>query len=161
MGASRRAAMAVAAALALAAPASASAAEPGAAAGDCRITHNADDPMADLIRREKYDDSYFKTLCPWLAANGLELSISSDSGTIDRQPYPWVSVRLMRTASQITGTRASQTTVLPEPSGSAEIALRQALDSALTALTDDRQHHLRELAAREAAATATHRQKGT
>jgi hypothetical protein len=148
MGPNTRLALGLAA-LALVVPLGASAAEPAKPDSGCSITHNADDPMTELIRREKFDDSYFKALCPWLAANGLELTISSDSGVIAEQPFAWVSVRLLRTRSQVTGPRASQSTVLPERSDPPEVALREALDSALTALTGERDQHLRELAQRE------------
>jgi hypothetical protein len=152
-GAVARAVLALALVMSAAAGA---AAEPVEPAGGCGIVHNADDPMTALIEREKFADSYFKALCPWLATNGLELNISSDSGLIDGQPFAWVSVRVLRTRTQVTGPRAAQSTVLPKRSEPPETGLREALDSSLTALTDDRPQHLAELAKREAMAATGH-----
>lgn len=144
----------LAVALGLPVPASATVMAAEATDDSCTIAYNADDVVTDLIRREKFANSYFETLCGWLAANGLEVAITSDSGRIAERPFAWVSVRLMRAANQVTGPRTSLSTVLPDPPGVPDEALRQALDRAMTGLAAERDQHLRELARREAQAAA-------
>ena len=120
----------------------------------CNITYSANDALTALVRKEKFATDYFEQLCPWLSANGLELTMSSDAGELAERSYAWVNARVMRTRHRITGTRSAQTTVIREETGgdASAGALRQALDSALIDLTADREQHLRELVQVEAEA---------
>jgi len=137
---------------ALAALAASAAAAPKPARPSCSISYEAPADLTETIQAERFTFDGYDAFCALLDREGLAIDIVSGDGVLQERAFGWASIRLVRMATRVYGSRSRAVTTLSREATTPEARrlTLQSTNSVLRDIASDADSFVRSVAEEEA-----------